>query len=179
MTSESHRTGTERCFEALKLEGGSYDFAINIQGDEPFIDPKQIELLASLLNRNTEIATLIKNIESLEDLQNPNVVKALKADSNLALYFSRSSIPHMRNIPTEDWMKSHQHYKHIGMYAYRVDILAKLVTLAPTPLEIAESLEQLRWIENGYRIRTAITDIETISIDSPDDLKKALNLIKV
>lgn len=179
MTDESHRTGTERCFEALKLEGGSYDFVINIQGDEPFIDPKQIELLASLLDRKTEIATLIKNIESLEDLQNPNVVKALKADSNLALYFSRSSIPHMRNIPTEDWMKSHQHYKHIGMYAYRVDILAKLVTLAPTPLEIAESLEQLRWIENGYRIRTAVTDIETISIDSPDDLEKALNVLKV
>ncbi|WKV10685.1 3-deoxy-manno-octulosonate cytidylyltransferase [Marivirga harenae] len=174
MTSPDHKNGTERCHEALKLVSGNYDFAINIQGDEPFIDPQQIELLASILNRKTEIATLIKNIDDLEDLKNPNVIKALKADSGLALYFSRSSIPHMRNIPTEDWMKSHQHYKHIGIYAYRVDILAKLVTLSPTPLELAESLEQLRWIENGYRIKTAITPIETIGIDSPEDLERAL-----
>lgn len=174
MTRSEHKNGTERCHEALKLVGGSYDFVINIQGDEPFIDPQQIDLLASVINRKTEIATLIKNIDHLEDLQNPNVIKALKADSGLALYFSRSPIPHMRNIPTEDWMKSHQHYKHIGIYAYRVDILAKLVTLSPTPLELAESLEQLRWIENGYRIRTAITPIETIGIDTPEDVEKAL-----
>ncbi|WMN11700.1 3-deoxy-manno-octulosonate cytidylyltransferase [Marivirga salinae] len=174
MTSPDHKNGTERCHEALKLIGGSYDFVINIQGDEPFIDPQQIDLLGSIINRKTEIATLIKNIDHLEDLQNPNVIKALKADSGLALYFSRSPIPHMRNIPTEDWMKSHQHYKHIGIYAYRVDILAKLVTLSPTPLELAESLEQLRWIENGYRIRTAITPIESIGIDVPEDVEKAL-----
>ncbi|WMN06183.1 3-deoxy-manno-octulosonate cytidylyltransferase [Marivirga arenosa] len=174
MTSADHKNGTERCHEALKLEGGSYDFVINIQGDEPFIEPEQIKLLASILDRKTEIATLIKCIDHLDDLQNPNIIKALKADSGLALYFSRSPIPHMRNIPTEDWMKSHQHYKHIGMYAYRVDILARLVTLSPTPLEIAESLEQLRWIENGYRIKTAITPIETIGIDTPEDLEKAM-----
>lgn len=174
MTSPDHKNGTERCHEALKLVKGSFDFVINIQGDEPFIDPQQIDLLAGILNRKTEIATLIKNIDDLEDLKNPNVIKALKADSGLALYFSRSPIPHMRNIPTEDWMKSHQHYKHIGIYAYRVDILAKLVTLSPTPLELAESLEQLRWIENGYRIKTAITPIETIGIDSPEDLERAL-----
>lgn len=173
-TSAEHKNGTERCHEALKLVRESYDFVINIQGDEPFINPQQIELLASVLNRKAEIATLIKNIEVLEDLQNPNVIKALKADSGLALYFSRSPIPHMRNIPTEDWMKSHQHYKHIGIYAYRVDILAKLVTLSPTPLEIAESLEQLRWIENGYRIRTAVTPIDSIGIDVPEDVEKAL-----
>lgn len=174
MTSPDHKNGTERCHEALQLDGGNYDFVINIQGDEPFIDPDQIALLASVLDRKTEIATLIKNIEELEDLQNPNVIKALKADSGLALYFSRSPIPHMRNIPTEDWMKSHQHYKHIGIYAYRIDVLARLVTLSPTPLELAESLEQLRWIENGYRIKTAITPIETIGIDVPEDLEKAL-----
>jgi 3-deoxy-manno-octulosonate cytidylyltransferase (CMP-KDO synthetase) len=174
MTSPDHKNGTERCHEALKLDVGSYDFVVNIQGDEPFIDPQQIELLVSVLDRKTEIATLIKNIDHLEDLQNPNVIKALKSDRGLALYFSRSPIPHMRNIPTDDWMKSHQHYKHIGIYAYRVDILAKLVTLSPTPLELAESLEQLRWIENGYRIKTAITPIETIGIDTPADLEKAL-----
>jgi 3-deoxy-manno-octulosonate cytidylyltransferase (CMP-KDO synthetase) len=174
MTKSEHKNGTERCHEALILDGGSYDFVMNIQGDEPFIDPQQIDLLASILNRKTEIATLIKNIDELEDLQNPNIIKALKADSGLALYFSRSPIPHMRNIPTEDWMKSHQHYKHIGIYAYRVDILAKLITLTPTPLELAESLEQLRWIENGYRIKTAITPIESIGIDVPEDLEKAL-----
>lgn len=174
MTSTEHKNGTERCHEALLLDEGNYDYVINIQGDEPFIDPEQIDLLANALDRKTEVATLIKNIDELEDLQNSNVIKALKADSGLALYFSRSPIPHMRNIPTEDWMKSHQHYKHIGIYAYRVDILAKLVTLSPTPLELAESLEQLRWIENGYRIKTAITPIETIGIDAPEDLEKAL-----
>jgi len=179
MTSPDHKNGTERCHEALKLDGGNYDFVINIQGDEPFIDPQQIALLASVLNRKTEIATLIKNIEELEDLQNPNVIKALKADSSLALYFSRSPIPHMRNIPTEDWMKSHQHYKHIGIYAYRVDILAKLTTLSPTPLELAESLEQLRWIENGFRIKTAITPIETMGIDVPEDVEKALKEMNI
>ncbi|HET8860371.1 3-deoxy-manno-octulosonate cytidylyltransferase [Marivirga sp.] len=179
MTSSTHKNGTERCHEALKLITESFDYVINIQGDEPFIDPEQINLLASVLDRKTEIATLIKNIDELEDLQNPNVIKALKADSGLALYFSRSPIPHMRNIPTEDWMKSHQHYKHIGIYAYRVDILAKLVTLSPTPLELAESLEQLRWIENGYRIKTAITPIETVGIDSPADLEKALKEMKL
>lgn len=179
MTSPDHKSGTERCHEALKLDGGNYDFVINIQGDEPFIDPEQIKLLASIFDRKTEIATLIKGINSLEDLQNPNVVKALRTDSGLALYFSRSSIPHMRNIPTEDWMQSHQHFKHIGIYGYRVDILAKIVTLPPSPLEIAESLEQLRWIENGFRIKTAITDIETMGIDTPEDLEKALKEMKV
>jgi len=179
MTSPDHKNGTERCHEALKLDGGNYDFVINIQGDEPFIAPQQIELLGSVLDRKTEIATLIKNIEELEDLQNPNIIKALKADSSLALYFSRSPIPHMRNIPTEDWMKSHQHYKHIGIYAYRVDILAKLVTLSPTPLELAESLEQLRWIENGFRIKTAITPIESMGIDVPEDVEKALKEMNI
>ncbi len=179
MTSPHHLSGTERCHEALQKDNGKYDFVINIQGDEPFIAPEQIKLLASLFNRNTEIATLIKRITAIEDLENPNVVKALKTDTGLALYFSRSSIPHMRNIPLEDWMKGHQHYKHIGIYGYRIDVLGRIVTLAPTPLEIAESLEQLRWIENGYRIRTAITDVETIGIDSPEDLEKALKEMKV
>jgi len=177
-TSPSHISGTERCHEALTAERDSYDFLINIQGDEPFIAPEQIQLLASMLDRKTEIATLIKNIEQLEELKSPNVVKALRTDGGLALYFSRSSIPHMRNIPSEDWMKSHQHYKHIGIYVYRVDVLSKIVTLAPTPLEIAESLEQLRWIENGFRIKTLITDQETIGIDTPEDLEKALDLLK-
>ena len=177
-TSADHLSGTERCHEALKMDEGSYDFLINVQGDEPFIAPEQIQQLASVLDRKSEIATLIKVIDKLEDLENPNVVKALKADGGLALYFSRSSIPHMRNIPTEDWMKSHQHYKHIGIYAYRVDILSKIVTLAPTPLELAESLEQLRWIENGFRIKTAITDQETIGIDTKEDLEEALKLLE-
>ncbi|MBK6266228.1 3-deoxy-manno-octulosonate cytidylyltransferase [Marivirga sp. S37H4] len=179
MTSPNHTSGTERCYEALQLDGGHYDFVINIQGDEPFIAPEQIQLLTSTFNRNTEIATLIKRIESIEELENPNIVKALKTDTGLALYFSRSSIPHMRNIPLEDWMKSHQHYKHIGIYGYRIDALGKIVTLAPTPLEMAESLEQLRWIENGYRIRTATTNIETIGIDTPEDLERALKEMKV
>lgn len=175
MTRENHLSGTDRCFEALSLQSGSFDFVINIQGDEPFIQPKQINLLASALNNDTQIGTLIKRIEDPEQLINPNVVKVVFSSRSEALYFSRATIPYPRNIPQHEWIAGNSFYKHIGMYGYRSDILKKLVKLPLSGLEKTESLEQLRWLENGYTIKVIETTEETIGIDSPDDLQRALN----
>ena len=177
MTKESHVSGTDRCYEALTLQKASYDYVINIQGDEPFIQPDQINLLASRLDGKTEIATLVKAIDNPEPLFNPNVVKAVVSAKNEALYFSRSTIPHIRNTNESDWLSKHTFYKHIGMYAYRTDILEQLTKLPVSSLEKAESLEQLRWLENGFRISVAETKTETIGIDTPEDLKLALKNI--
>ncbi|MBX2947314.1 MAG: 3-deoxy-manno-octulosonate cytidylyltransferase [Cyclobacteriaceae bacterium] len=178
MTRESHVSGTDRCFEALTLQKKPFDYVINIQGDEPFIQPEQIDLLASLLDGNTEIATLKKKISDSEQITNPNTVKVVCSVANHALYFSRSPIPHIRNIEHGQWLSAHTFYKHIGMYAYRTDVLEKLTNLPPSALEKAESLEQLRWLENGFNIKVAETLQETIGIDTPDDLRKALALFK-
>lgn len=175
MTKESHVSGTDRCYEAMTQQPERYDYVINIQGDEPFIQPAQIDLLGGLLNGVTEIATLIKLIENPDQLFNPNVVKAVVNKYGEALYFSRSTIPHIRNTPDADWMKKHRFFKHIGMYAYRSDILEQLTKLPVSSLESAESLEQLRWLENGFNISTAETSVETIGIDTPDDLRHALS----
>lgn len=174
MTKESHVSGTDRCYEALTLQKAPFDYVINIQGDEPFIQPEQIDLLAGLLDGKTEIATLVKKIEDREQLFNPNVVKAVVAANGEALYFSRSTVPHIRNTPEAEWMAKHSFYKHIGMYAYRTDVLKRLTELPVSPLEKAESLEQLRWLENGFRIKVAETKTETIGIDTPEDLQKAI-----
>ncbi|MDH5474772.1 MAG: 3-deoxy-manno-octulosonate cytidylyltransferase [Cyclobacteriaceae bacterium] len=178
MTSEHHQSGTDRCYEALKKQLYEYDYVINIQGDEPFINPKQITQLATLLEGETQLATLVKPIDHHEDIVNPNVVKAIFNKNNEAIYFSRNPIPFGRNYPTTDWQKHHHYYKHIGIYAYRTDILKEITQLPPSSLEIAESLEQLRWIENNYKIKTAITEFETIGIDTPEDLEKALKTMK-
>ncbi len=174
MTSENHVNGTDRCFEALTQQDQSFDYVINIQGDEPFIHPDQINLLATALNGQTEIATLIKAITAPEQLLSANTVKVVFNRSNEAIYFSRSPIPHIRNTPEDQWLTAHTFYKHIGLYAYRSDILKSLTTLPVSSLEKAESLEQLRWLENGFRIRVIETKKETIGIDTPDDLQKAL-----
>ncbi len=174
MTKESHVSGTDRCYEALIQQAEKFDYVINIQGDEPFIQPSQIDLLASKLNGITEIATLVKALTSKEELFNPNLVKAVISKSREALYFSRSPIPHIRNTPEEAWLSKHTFYKHIGMYAYRTDILQELTRLPVSSLEKAESLEQLRWLENGFRISIAETLTETFGIDTPDDLEKAI-----
>ena len=174
MTKESHVSGTDRCYEALTLQKAPFNYVINIQGDEPFIQPEQIDLLAGLLDGKTEIATLVKKIEDREQLFNPNVVKAVVAANGEALYFSRSTVPHVRNVPETDWLSKHSFYKHIGMYAYRTDVLKRLTELPVSPLEKAESLEQLRWLENGFRIKIAETKTETIGIDTPEDLRRAL-----
>lgn len=177
MTRESHVSGTDRCYEALTLQPETYDYVINIQGDEPFIQPGQIDLLASRLNGITEIATLMKSITNPEQLFNPNVVKVVVNKNGEALYFSRSTIPHIRNTPESEWMKKHTFFKHIGMYAYRADILAQLTKLPVSTLEGAESLEQLRWLENGFRVAVAETTIETLGIDTPEDLVLAMSQV--
>ncbi len=174
MTSESHPSGTDRCFEALTLQSDQFDYIINIQGDEPFIAPEQIDLLASLLDGNVELATLIKAIESEDQLFDPNVVKVVSNKNNEAIYFSRSTIPHLRNVPEKDWFTRQTFYKHIGMYAYRADVLLKITQLKISDLESAESLEQLRWIENGFKIHVAKTTIETMGVDTPEDREKAI-----
>lgn len=178
MTGEHHISGTDRCFEALTKHGSSFDYVINIQGDEPFIQPQQIDLLASILDGKTEIATLVKVIADSETLFNPNVVKVVLNARSEALYFSRSTIPYQRNVPQEKWLENYRFYKHIGMYAYRSDILAQITGLPGGKLEKAESLEQLRWLENGYHIRVSETATESLGVDTPQDLERAIKHIR-
>lgn len=178
MTSTSHVSGTDRCFEALNKQKENYDYVVNIQGDEPFISPQQIQLLAELLNGRCELATMAKRITTHEELVNPNVVKLVKDASGRALYFSRSPIPHVRNVNLSLWLERSVFYKHIGLYAYRRDVLSQITSLEPSTLEKAESLEQLRWLEHGYSIDVAETDIETIGVDTPEDLQRAIAYVK-
>lgn len=177
MTSDKHRTGTDRCFEALRKLGGAYDVVINLQGDEPFIDPSQITALMRCFEREeTDIATLVKPYTAdtdLCELENPNSPKVVLNLKGQAIYFSRSVIPYVRSANKAEWMKCHVFYKHIGIYAYRAGVLARITEMDQTQLELAESLEQLRWIENGLCIQTAVTDIETCGIDTEADLEKA------
>ncbi len=181
MTSETHRSGTDRCWEAYERIGGGEDVIINIQGDEPFIQPRQIEaIMACFDTPSTQIATLVKPFSEADGeaaLFNPNSPKVVLNDAGEALYFSRSVIPYLRNSPTSEWLSRHTFYKHIGMYAYRADVLKEITRLPQSSLEIAESLEQLRWLQNGYRIKVGITTQETIGIDTPDDLEKALRFL--
>ena len=181
MTSENHRSGTDRCEEAYYKTGEKSDVIINIQGDEPFIKPCQIEeIMKCFDSEDTQIATLVKAFDAAagwDVLMNPNSPKVVLNDKNEAMYFSRSIIPYLRNIPRQEWLLNHVFYKHIGMYAYRVDVLKEITKLPQSTLELAESLEQLRWLQNGYKIKVGITTQETIGIDTPDDLEKALDLL--
>ena len=173
MTSEHHQSGTDRCFEAIQKYDSTADIVINIQGDEPFIRPEQIDLVASCFNSaNVEIATLVKKISTNEELYNPNTPKVVLNSNKEAIYFSRQTIPFIRGENEMEWLNNHTFYKHIGIYAYRTGILGKLTTLKQSSLELAEALEQLRWVENGYKIKVEITDFESIAIDVPEDLKK-------
>jgi 3-deoxy-manno-octulosonate cytidylyltransferase (CMP-KDO synthetase) len=175
MTSAEHPSGTDRCFEALQKSRFSCEYVINIQGDEPFIQPEQINILAECLkDTQTEIATLVKKIEDLHTLLDPNKPKVILNTRSEAIYFSRQTLPYIRGSENEHWLEKHTFYKHIGMYAYRTDVLAKLTQLPVSSLEKAEALEQLRWLENGYRIKVAITPYDTMGIDTPEDLKRAL-----
>jgi len=182
MTSPNHQSGTDRCYEALNLFSKAhnlqFDVVINIQGDEPFIQPKQIELLKSCFNdEKTDIATLIKVVEDAQLIFNSNKPKVVVKKNMDALYFSRSAVPFIRGTEEDAWLGKHNFYQHIGMYAYRTSVLAEITKLEQSSLELAESLEQLRWLENGYTIKTAITEYESLGIDTPEDLKKALNLL--
>lgn len=178
MTRTDHKSGTDRCWEAVsKLGAERFDVIINVQGDEPFIHTQQIEALRDCFNAPaTQIATLVKPFghdAPIETMENPNSPKVVVSPDGRALYFSRSIIPYLRNRDKAEWMKHHTYYKHIGIYAYRTTVLKEITMLQPSPLELAESLEQLRWLENGYQIQVGITDIETIGIDTPEDLARA------
>lgn len=176
MTSPSHPSGTDRCWEAYTQIGEEYDVVINIQGDEPFIDPSQIKALMNCFDgSDVDIATLIRKIdqkEGIATLLDPNKPKVVVNNRQEAIYFSRLPIPYLRNVNQADWLLHHDYFSHIGIYAYRTRVLKEIVSLSPTTLEMAESLEQLRWIENGYRIRVAETDFHSIGIDTPEDLEK-------
>ncbi|MBO0929549.1 3-deoxy-manno-octulosonate cytidylyltransferase [Fibrella aquatilis] len=174
MTSSHHQSGTDRCQDALHQLSGVYDYVVNIQGDEPFIQPTQIDRLTAVLDGRVELATLIKRITDPAVLQNPNSPKVVISATGEALYFSRQAIPYQRDQPVANWLDHQPYYKHIGLYAYRTDVLAQITQLPPSALERAEALEQLRWLENGFRIRTVETDLETIGIDTPEDLAAAL-----
>lgn len=177
MTSPNHKSGTDRCREAYLKNGGGEDVIINIQGDEPFVQPEQIKsLMECFADPTTDIATLVKPFNSarpFSDLENPNSPKVVLDSEMHACYFSRSVIPYVRNVAKEDWPKSTQYYTHLGMYAYRAKVLEEVTKLPQSPLELAESLEQLRWLENGYKIKVGFSDVETIGIDTPEDLKRA------
>ncbi|MGY4385617.1 3-deoxy-manno-octulosonate cytidylyltransferase (CMP-KDO synthetase) [Pedobacter sp. UYP24] len=172
MTRSDHVSGTDRCAEVIS-KMSDIDAVINIQGDEPYIDPKQIDLLASCFDEKTvQLATLIKKINTNADLFNPNIPKVVVNTRLEAIYFSRQTIPYLRNIAPEEWLLNSDFYKHIGIYGYTVEALKEITRLVPSKLESYENLEQLRWIENGYHIQTRITELETIAIDTPEDLKK-------
>ena len=178
MTSPDHQSGTDRCAEAVsgitQQTGKPVDIVINIQGDEPFVKPEQIDLLMKCFTEeNIEIATLVRRTEPGEDIFNPNKPKVIINKAGDALYFSRAAIPFIRNTEMSEWSMKHAYYKHIGLYAYRTETLKKITKLPRSPLEISESLEQNRWLENGFRIRTAVTVWGNIGIDTPDDLEKA------
>jgi 3-deoxy-D-manno-octulosonate cytidylyltransferase len=177
MTSENHQSGTDRCSEALQkveeIEKRRFAAVINIQGDEPFISPLQIEQLSqAFTNSQTEIATLVKRVTNKGDLFNPNKPKVVVNSKNNALYFSRSPIPYLRGVKEEEWHLKHIFYNHIGLYGYRSDILNNITKLPQGTLELCESLEQLRWLENDYHIAVIETNLESISIDTPEDLER-------
>lgn len=177
MTSDKHRSGTDRCYEAYCKQGGEFDAVINVQGDEPFITASQLHaVMACFDDVSTEIATLVKPFseqDGLAALENPNSPKVVLDGKNRAIYFSRSVIPYLRGVDRNEWLHRHTFYKHIGMYAFRTDVLRRVTALPPSTLELTESLEQLRWLENGYRIGVGITDVETVGIDTPEDLARA------
>jgi 3-deoxy-manno-octulosonate cytidylyltransferase (CMP-KDO synthetase) len=176
MTSENHPSGTDRCAEALQLFEGDWKAVVNIQGDEPYIQPSQINAVASLLKNGAPIATLVKKIDSAEELSNINSPKVVLSNTGNALYFSRQPIPHQKGIDISEWLNHGNYYKHIGIYGYQSAILPELTQLKQSKLEMAESLEQLRWLENGYTIKTAETAENTVAIDTPEDLSRLKSL---
>lgn len=182
MTGEHHRSGTDRCYEAYCNAGCTADVIINIQGDEPFVDPSQIEAIKGCFDdRTTQIATLVRpfdparGFDALFDKNTPKVV--LDNEMN-AMYFSRSIIPYVRGYEWNEWLDHTTYYTHIGMYAYRAEVLRQITTLPQSSLELAESLEQLRWLQNGYRIKCGVSTCPTIGIDTPEDLEQARQYVK-
>jgi 3-deoxy-manno-octulosonate cytidylyltransferase (CMP-KDO synthetase) len=182
MTSVKHQSGTDRCAEAIDIimneTGTRIDVVINIQGDEPFIKPEQIDLLKSCFkDQEVKIATLVRKTSPGEDIDNPNHPKVILDKNSDAIYFSRSVIPYLRDVKRDEWAKKHKFYKHIGLYAFKTDTLRAITAMPKSSLEIAESLEQNRWLENGYKIKCTETGWESISIDTPEDLERIRPLI--
>ena len=174
MTSADHKSGTDRIAEAIEKIGGVVDVVVNVQGDEPFIHPEQIVTLCHCFDDpETQIATLGKPFESIEAAENPNSPKIVVDNRGFALYFSRSIIPFVRGVDRQEWLDHYPFLKHLGLYAYRREVLLAVTRLPQSSLEKAESLEQLRWLQNGYRIRVGITHQETVGIDTPEDLERA------
>ena len=174
MTRSDHKSGTDRICEALDKIGGDYDVVINIQGDEPFIQKSQLQTVMQCFDDpRTQIATLGKPFESMQAVENPNSPKIVLDKDGYALYFSRSVIPYVRGKESNEWHIHFPFLKHIGLYAYRTEVLREVSHLPQSPLELAESLEQLRWLQNGYKIKVGLTDVETIGIDTPEDLQRA------
>ena len=182
MTSPNHKSGTDRCAEAYEKSGYEADIIINVQGDEPFVAPEQIEALIGCFDsEKVDIATLVKPFSAesgIDALENPNSPKVVINKQGEAIYFSRSVIPYLRGVERSEWLKHHTFYKHIGIYAFRAKVLSEVTALEQTPLEKAESLEQLRWLESGYKIKVGVTDIETIGIDTPEDLERAEQFLR-
>lgn len=182
MTRSDHKSGTDRCYEAYTKCGVKADVVVNIQGDEPFIQPSQLITIKSLFDKaDTDIATLVKPFPAdspFERIANPNSPKVVVDDHWNALYFSRSVIPYLRGVPEQEWPSRHTYYKHIGLYAFRAHVLKAVTELPQAALEKAESLEQLRWLSAGYRIKVGQTDVETIGIDTPADLAAAEEFLK-
>lgn len=182
MTSEHHKSGTDRCEEAVSKIEDDFDVVLNIQGDEPFILPSQVQtLMACFSSPDVELATLVKPFQpedGFDALFNSSSPKVVLNKNNEAIYFSRSVIPYIRDAAHTEWLNKHTFYKHIGVYGYRRDVLSEITQLPQSALEKAESLEQLRWIENGYRIKVGVTEQETIGIDTPEDMQKALEFLR-
>ncbi len=176
MTAEHHQSGTDRCNEVLSQQDENFDVVVNIQGDEPYIEPSQIEKVTeSFINSTTQISSLAKKIDDIGELFDANSVKVVIGEQQKALYFSRAAIPFLRGVEKEEYLEYYEFYKHIGLYAYRTETLKEICELPQAPLEIAESLEQLRWLSAGYNISMKLTDIEGLSVDTPEDLSKLTN----
>ena len=178
-TQSEHPSGTDRCFEALQKTEKSFDYIINIQGDEPFIDPTQIDLLAGVCDGKTELATLMIPVDSHDVLFDMGEVKITLNTNNEALYFSRMVIPFVKGKPQHEWHKYHPYYRHVGMYAYRKDVLEAVTKLQPSSLENAESLEQLRWLENGFKVKCVATNFDSHCVDTPEDIEKVIRLMNI
>ena len=180
MTSTNHKSGTDRCREVVDKIGAGFDAVINIQGDEPYINPLQINQIAELISdKDTPLASLCKPISDYDELVSHNAVKVVFDKDGKALYFSRYAIPFMRNVEDDKiWMSKRTFYKHIGIYAYKTDVLKEVSALPQSGLELAESLEQLRWLENGYTVRMGVTEFESFSVDVPDDIVKIEKIFK-
>lgn len=179
MTRNDHKSGTDRIEEAVEKLATDADVIINIQGDEPFVQASQLQALMQLFDDpETQIGTLGKPFENMEAVDNPNSPKIVCDRRGFALYFSRSVIPHVRGKERAEWIEHFPYLKHLGLYAYRREVLREVTQLPQTPLELAESLEQLRWLENGYRIRVGLTDVETVGIDTPADLERAEEFLR-